>query len=58
MKRSGAAFVEIDTAKLKNAVAVAEGGRDGEVRYLGEFENTPDTVAKLIRKRKRCGNPT
>jgi transposase len=50
MKRSGAAFVGIDTAKLKNAVAVAEAGRDGEIRYLGEFENTPDTVAKLIRK--------
>jgi len=50
MKRSGAAFVGIDTAKLKNAVAVAEAGRDGEARYLGEFENTPDTVAKLIRK--------
>ena len=50
MKRSGAAFVGIDTAKLKNAVAVAEAGRDGEVRYLGEFENTPDTIAKLIRK--------
>ncbi len=50
MKRSGAAFVGIDTAKLKNAIAVAEAGRDGEIRYLGEFENTPDTVAKLIRK--------
>ena len=48
MKKSGVAFVGIDTAKLKNAVA--EAGRDGEIRYLGEFENTPDTVAKLIRK--------
>src|SRR5450755_2898676 len=27
-----------------------EGGREGEVRYLGEFDNTPDAVAKLIRK--------
>jgi transposase len=35
---------------LRNAVAIAEGGRDGEVRYLGEFDNTPDAVAKLIRK--------
>jgi transposase len=31
-------------------VAVAEGGRDGEIRYLGEFDNTPDGVLKLIRK--------
>ncbi len=50
MKVNGELFVGIDTAKLRNAVAVAEGGRDGEVRYLGEFENTPDAVAKLLRK--------
>jgi transposase len=50
MKKSGVAFIGIDTAKLKNAVAVAEAGREGEIRYLGEFENTPDAVAQLIRK--------
>jgi transposase len=50
MKKSGVAFIGIDTAKLKNAVAVAGAGRDGEVRYLGEFENTPDAVAQLMRK--------
>ena len=50
MRRNGEVFVGIDTAKARNAVAVAEGGRDGEVRYLGESDNTPDAVAKLIRK--------
>ena len=50
MKRAGEIFVGIDAAKLRNAVAVAEGDRDGEVRYLGEIDNTPDAVAKLIRK--------
>ena len=50
MKRHGEAFVGIDAAKARNAVAIAEGGRDGEVRYLGEFDNTPDGVSKLIRK--------
>ena len=50
MKKHGEAFVGIDTAKARNAVAVAEGGRDGEIRYLGEFDNTPDGVLKLIRK--------
>lgn len=50
MKGHGEVFVGIDTAKLRNAVAIAEDGRDGEVRYLGEFDNTPDAVAKLIRK--------
>lgn len=32
------AFVGIDVAKLRNAVAVADGGRMGEVRYRGEFD--------------------
>jgi hypothetical protein len=27
------AFVALDVAKLRNAVAIADGGRDGEVRY-------------------------
>jgi hypothetical protein len=43
-------FVGIDTAKARNAVATAETGRQGEVRYLGKFDNTPDAVAKLVRK--------
>ena len=46
MKRSSG----VDTAKARNAVAVAEGGRNGEVRYLGEFDNTPEATARLIRK--------
>jgi transposase len=50
MKKHGDAFVGIDTAKARNAVAVAEGDRNGEIRYLGEFDNTPDAVAKLVRK--------
>jgi transposase len=29
---------------------VADGNRNGEVRYLGEFDNTPEAVAKLVRK--------
>ena len=50
MKRDGEVFVGIDTAKLRNAVAVAEAGRNGEIRYLGEFDNTAEAVAKLARK--------
>src|SRR5215208_8371636 len=44
------AFVAFDTAKEKNAVAVAEGGRDGEVRYVGEIANTPEATRKLVAK--------
>ena len=34
------AFIGIDTSKLKNAVAIAEAGRDAEVRYHGEIDTT------------------
>jgi len=44
------AFVGIDTSKLRNAVAIAEGGRGGEVRYLGEFAATEAAVRKLVAK--------
>src|SRR5205823_11000149 len=44
------AFVGLDTSKLRNAVAIADGGRGGEVRFFGEIENTPAATAKLVRK--------
>ncbi len=44
------AFIGIDTSKLTNAVAVAEAGRLGEIRYLGEFPNTPEATRKLVAK--------
>jgi hypothetical protein len=44
------AFVAFDTSKLRNAVAIAEGGRSGEVRFLGEIESTAAATAKLVRK--------
>ena len=43
-------FVGIDTSKLRNAVAVAEGGRNGDVRYYGEIENTEAATSKLVKK--------
>jgi transposase len=44
------AFVAFDVAKAKHAVAVAEGGRTGEIRFLGEVENTPATIERTIKK--------
>src|SRR5919108_565869 len=44
------AFVAFDTSKLRNAVAIADGGRAGEVRFLGEIENTAAATTKLVRK--------
>jgi transposase len=43
-------FVGLDTSKLRNAVAIAEGGRNGEVRYLGEIENAEAATRKLVKK--------
>ena len=43
-------FVSFDVAKAKHAIAIAEGGRAGEVRFVGEIENTPATIARMIKK--------
>ena len=50
MKKYSEAFVGFDTAKKRHAVAVAAGGRDGEVRYLGEVDSSPAAVEKLVAK--------
>jgi transposase len=44
------AYVAFDSAKLRNAVAIAEGGRAGEVRFLGEVENSEVATIKLVKK--------
>jgi transposase len=44
------AFVAFDVAKMKHAVAVAEGDRSGEVRFLGEIENNPAAIERTIKK--------
>jgi transposase len=44
------AFVAFDTSKLRHSVAIAEGGRKGEVRFFGEIENSAEATAKLVRK--------
>ena len=48
MEHHSEAFVALDTAKLRNAVAIADAGRNGEVRYLGEFDNTEVATRKLV----------
>ena len=42
------AFVALDTSKLRNAVAIADAGRNGEIRYLGEIDNTEIATRKLV----------
>lgn len=43
-------FVGIDTSKNHNAIAIAEQGRGGEVRFFGEIENTQEATRKLVAK--------
>ncbi len=46
----------MDTRKAKISVALAEAGRDREVRFLGEIVNRPDAIKRLVDKRaKRHG---
>src|SRR5689334_2801639 len=42
--------VGLDTHKAKIAVAVAEPGRSGEVRFCGEIANQPETIRRLIER--------
>ncbi|MCG5487242.1 MAG: hypothetical protein KK482_26825, partial [Sinorhizobium meliloti] len=49
MREYNEAFVAFDVARKKHAVAIAEGGRSGEVRFLGEVENNPATIERTIK---------
>jgi transposase len=50
MQGDGEVYVGLDVSKLKVSVALAEAGRDGEVRFLGEVENTPEAIGRLVAK--------
>ncbi len=43
-------YVAFDTSKLRHAVAIAEAGRTGEVRFVGEIEASEAATVKLVRK--------
>ena len=44
------AFVGIDVAKLRNAIAVADAGRDGEVRFVGEVDAAAASMRHVIER--------
>ncbi len=43
-------FVGIDVAKAKNAIAIADGERGGEVRYLGEVNSSEDSMRRIVKR--------
>ena len=57
MEEHSKVFIGVDAAKLRHAVAVAEDGRQGEIRYLGEIGADAESVRRLVAKlEKRHGS--
>ena len=50
MDEDRAVCVGLDTHKARIAVALAEPGRSGEVRFQGEIANQPEAVRRLIER--------
>ena len=50
MDEPNAIFVGIAVSKVRNSVAIADGGRGGEIRYLGEVDATEESMRSLIKR--------
>ena len=50
MRKDMTAFVGLDTSKMKISVAVAEEGRQGEIRFLGDIDTVPETIKRFVTK--------
>jgi hypothetical protein len=49
MGKHSEGFVAFDIGKKKQAVAIAEGGRTGGVRFLGDVENSALPIERTIK---------
>lgn len=48
MKQDSEVFVGLDVAKARHAVAIAEDGRRGEIRFIGEIGADATSVCRLV----------
>jgi len=48
VEQNSEVFVGLDVAKARHAVAIADEGRSGEVRYLGEIDSDPVSVRRMV----------
>jgi transposase len=55
MKEYSEVFVGLDVSKLKISVAVAAGGRSGEVRFFGNIDASPAVVGSMVKKLAKPG---
>ncbi len=43
-------FVGIDVSKARNAIAVADGERGGEVRFVGEVDASEESMRRVVKR--------
>jgi transposase len=43
-------FIGLDTSKSKISVALAEAGRNGEVRFFGDIDSAPEMVERMVNR--------
>jgi transposase len=50
-------FVGIDVAKVRNTIAIADGERGGDVRFLGEVDTLEENMRRVVKRiaaKHRC----
>lgn len=55
MEKHSEVFIGLDTSKLKISVAVADGERNGEVRFFGDISSEPVSVSSMVAKLAKGG---
>ena len=53
MEHCSEIFVGIDVAKARNAIAVADGERGGEVRFVGEVDAAEESMRRVVKRSRR-----